>query len=233
MELPNNNRTATGELPGRAGLAAARCAGVVALFLTLALMPRLAPAQMSTWNVSIYNVLTETTDDSSMYGTTTVYDNSSGCTHSGYSTTSSLYNASNVLAGTKAMSGLYSSVSAPVNGSAGTWTLVGTVQFNCSCAGPVASGSETQALACVAHLMQPRNLPRSPAAAGTPRSRPVSASLAGEAQATISASTVLRASVPATRPPVPPPAAIRNSFGFSERLDGRAARGDCAKVPEK
>ena len=209
MELPNNNRTATGELPGRAGLAAARCAGVVALFLTLALMPRLAPAQMSTWNVSIYNVLTETTDDSSMYGTTTVYDNSSGCTHSGYTTTSTLYNASNVLAGTWAMNGLYSSVSAPVNGSGGTWTLVGTVQFHCSCAGPVTSGSETQSQACVAHLMQPRTLPRSPVVAGTSQSRPVNAGLTGDAQATASASTVLRASVRATPPPVVPPAALQ------------------------
>ena len=184
---------------------APRCAGVVALFLTLALMPRLASAQftMSSWNVSIYNVLTETTDDNSMYGTTTVYDNSLGCTHSGYITTSSLYNASNVLAGTSAMSGLYSSVSAPVNGSAGTWTLVGTIQFNCSCAGRIGVGNSTQALACVAHLMQPRNLPRSPAVAGTPQSRPVNASLVGGVQATVSASTVLRASVPAAEAHAP------------------------------
>jgi hypothetical protein len=114
-----------------------------------------------------------------------------------------------VAVATSAMSGLYSSVSAPVNGSAGTWTLVGTIQFNCSCAGRIGVGNSTQALACVAHLMQPRNLPLSPVVAGTPQSRPVNASLGGDAQATISASTVLRASVPATRPPVPPPAALQ------------------------
>jgi hypothetical protein len=78
MELPNNNRTATDELPSCARVTATRIAGVVALFLTVALMPRLASAQMSTWNVSIYNQLTESADDNSMYGTTQVYDNSSG-----------------------------------------------------------------------------------------------------------------------------------------------------------
>jgi hypothetical protein len=213
MELPNNNRTATDELPSCARVTATRIAGVVALFLTVALMPRLASAQMSTWNVSIYNQLTESADDNSMYGTTQVYDNSSGCTHSGYITTSTLYNASNVLAGTWAASGLYSSVSAPVNGSGGTWTLVGTVQFHCSCAGPIGVGSDKQSEACLAHLKQPRNLPRSPAVAGDPRPRPAEASLVGQAKAVTLTATVQKVSVPATPSPVSPPAAVQRPDG--------------------
>jgi hypothetical protein len=192
-------------------VAAARCAGLVALLLALALMPRFASAQMSTFNVSVYNQLTESADDSTVYASTSVSDNSilGQCGHSDYVTTCQLISP-NGPAGTSTQSGLYANVTASNNEYGGTWTLVGTVQLRCSCAGVVGSGGET---ACIAHLMQPRNRTESLAADSRPQSRPVDASIVAEARAIVSVSTVLKASVSTTRPPIPPPAALQRPDG--------------------
>ena len=212
MELPNNNRTDLDALPVCVTATVVRFTALAALFLPFLLMPRLASAQMSI-QISVYSQITESADDNTMYGSTSASDNSTlggQCGHSGYVTTSQLIDPNGVTTSTS--TGSFSAdVSAPVNGLGGSWQVLGIFQFHCSCAGNIRIGDEEQTQACVAHLTQPRNLPRSPAAASGPRPRPVAASLVGEAPAIISVSTVLKASVRATRPQVPPPAALQRT----------------------
>ena len=70
--------------------------------------------------------------NASLTAYTNVTDNSWGCVHGGYATTARIYSPTNRTASSQS-SGLSASVTLPLNGEYGTFTVVTTVNYGCSC----------------------------------------------------------------------------------------------------
>jgi hypothetical protein len=114
--------------------------GLVIAAVLLNAYPLVAQCQMQ-YNISVYSDGDVSSDLSTVFGYSTTVDNSTlcSCDHSNYETTVSLYNpGGSELQSTQ--SGLESSVEMSTNNVMGTYEVIGTVAFYCSCAGNVGGG---------------------------------------------------------------------------------------------
>ena len=141
------NRRA-GSWPGSSASRLARRLLMCALAGLIPCAPGLAQGQHMVFNVSSYHDVWASADFSTVYGSSSFIDNSSGCGHSGYATSAFIvtpdsrrFSAGGYLSGYP---------SGPTNAVVGTYTEVATVQFHCSCVGTVGSGGSDQV--CLAHL---------------------------------------------------------------------------------
>ena len=137
-----------GSRPGLWVLPLAHRLLVGALVSLISSAPLLAQGQHMVFNVSSYHDVWASADFSTVYGSSSFIDNSSGCGHSGYNTSAFIVTPD----GRRFFGGGYLSgyPSGLTNGVVGTYSEVGTIQFQCSCVGTVGSGGSDQV--CLAHL---------------------------------------------------------------------------------
>lgn len=95
------------------------CATVLVLALRL---PSLLCAQQMVYKVSVYNQATLSSDYSTLYGVTTVVDNSIGCGHSQYSTILAAVGPNGPL-GNVTASGFVANISVSTGGVTGTYYI--------------------------------------------------------------------------------------------------------------
>jgi len=109
--------------------------------LLLSALPLGAQCQMQ-FNLSLYNDTSVSADFSTVYDTFNGVDNSTpcSCSHSNYQATAQIYSPSGAHSST-VESGLESYGSLSTNGELGNYSAVGLQALNCSCYGPVQTGS--------------------------------------------------------------------------------------------
>ena len=163
MERPNEYLAVPAPLPRYLQACSLLRLCLVALFLA----PSAAHAQM-VFRISSYNQVWSNANFTTLYGTSTFIDQSTGCGHAGYSTVTMV-----VTPDGRQFYGsgyLSANTSGPTNGVGGTYTDVGTLHFNCSCVGSVGAGGQDQA--CLGRLQSQRpltaQLPSSSGAPGRP-----------------------------------------------------------------
>lgn len=88
--------------------------------------------QQMQYNASVYNDATLSEDLSTIYGVSTLVDNSTGCGHGQYSTTIQAIGP-NGLIDSVTVSGFAANLTVATGGVAGTYHMLGTGQFFCSC----------------------------------------------------------------------------------------------------
>lgn len=118
-----------------------QCFPVARLVVALLLPAGSGMCQM-VYSISVYNNVEASSDFTTLYGVSTVTDNSNfgtGCAHSEYETTATLINPNSGQAA-NTEGGLVSNTSTLINGAFGNYYLVGTVQFFCSCAERLVGG---------------------------------------------------------------------------------------------
>ena len=110
----------------------------------LSLLPLFSLQAHAGMNFSVYTVPSLSQDGLTLYSGATIQDNSTGCSHSTYST-SALINGPNSaqassgpLSGMSGMSGMSASTSIAVNDNYGDYSFAGTVSYYCSCINNVA-----------------------------------------------------------------------------------------------
>lgn len=89
-----------------------------------------AQAQMI-YRISVFTDLTFSSDFSSAFGYSSTIDQSSGCNHSNYGTTTFIYSPDG--RNNSGAGGMYADVGLMTNGYLGTYFAGGVVQLNCSC----------------------------------------------------------------------------------------------------
>lgn len=96
--------------------------------------------QQMIYNISVYSDATLSADFQTIYGVSTTVDQSSGCYHSGYATTSAVYGPNGPVG--SAAGGMVAHVNVPTNGVLDSFRVVGAVNFTCSCYpyGPYGAG---------------------------------------------------------------------------------------------
>ena len=110
----------------KASLAAALSYAVVLLSLLV------GTAHAGTMSFSVYSDGAINSSLTLVYNYSNVFDNSSGCTHSNYSTTATIVSPSNRTA-TLQSSGLHSTTSLSINGEYGTYNFTTSGTFFCGC----------------------------------------------------------------------------------------------------
>jgi hypothetical protein len=117
--------------------------------------------------ISVYNQTTLSTDGTTVYGVTSSADNStlagSGCGHSNYQTQTLLITPQGNQSQSIWNGGFTASTSTLFDDDPGEYTEVGSMSFDCSCAGPITIAGESEA--CLAHSHGPAQ-PFTPAHAG-------------------------------------------------------------------
>ena len=204
VQLSAANRGAV--LPALSSWQLARHLLMCALASLIAPVPVLAQGQHMVFNVSSYHDVWASADFSTVYGSSSFIDNSSGYGHSGYNTSAFIVTPD----GRRFFGGGYLSgyPSGLTNGVVGTYSEVGTIQFQCSCVGTVGSGGSDQA--CLAHLDRQHSGPRAEqplaslkrpegADAHVSSSKPAESMREGSPAKIMEISSVVTVSLPATR----------------------------------
>jgi hypothetical protein len=115
--------------------------GLLGLMIAVLLLGTAPMAAQCTpqFNISVYDDASASADKSTVYGYTSIEDNSivCTCTHSGYTTVATLYGPDGSTLATTEESGFSSSVSAPTNGQSGTYQALGVGLLDCSCVGEI------------------------------------------------------------------------------------------------
>jgi hypothetical protein len=111
-------------------LATLFCVGSVILYTLLT--PSLATS--ATMSFSVYTAATTGNNETRLYMSASVVDNSQGCSHGNYETTARIVSPSNRTA-TSTSSGLQASTSIAINAEVGTYQMVTTGCYRCSCIG--------------------------------------------------------------------------------------------------
>ena len=204
LQPSTTNRGAV--LPALSSSQLARRLLMSALAGLIASASALAQGQHMVFNVSSYHDVWASADFSTVYGSSSFIDNSSGCGHSGYNTSAFIVTPD----GRRFFGGGYLSgyPSGLTNGVVGTYSEVGSIQFQCSCVGTVGSGGSDQV--CLAHLdrqhrgstaEQPLTSLKRPqgADAHVSSSKPAESMREGSPAKIMEISSVVTVSLPATR----------------------------------